>query len=82
MENFSDMRQYQNYSQKEIENFFIQSQWIKIENQLLIQQFWDYFEKFILKFKGIKNGNFIYYLKEAEFRFNGFKISLEDVVSK
>ena len=77
---FSDMRQYQNYSYKEIENFFIQSQWIKIENQLLIQQFWDYFEKFILKFKGIKNENFIYYLKEAEFRFNGFKISLEDVV--
>jgi len=77
---FSDMRQYQNYSQKEIENFFIQSQWIKIENQLLIQQFWDYFEKFILKFKGIKNENFIYYLKEAEFRFNGFKINLEDVI--
>ena len=36
----------------------------------LIVKFWLFFEKFILKYKGVKSENFFYYLKEAEFKFN------------
>ncbi len=35
-----------------------------------ITDFWDYFENFILHFKGVSDDQFIYYLKEAEWRFN------------
>lgn len=35
-----------------------------------ITEFWDFFEDFILRYKGVKPENFVYYLKEAEFRFN------------
>jgi len=35
-----------------------------------IQNFWEYFENFILQYKGISDDHFIYYLKEAEWRFN------------
>lgn len=35
-----------------------------------IRNFWEYFENFILKFKGISDERFIFYLKEAEWRFN------------
>jgi transposase-like protein len=35
-----------------------------------ITKFWDFFENQILKFKGIKNNNFFFYLKEIEFKFN------------
>ncbi len=38
--------------------------------QNTITNFWDYFEEFILQYKGISSENFIYYLKEAEWRFN------------
>lgn len=40
----------------------------KMEN--IITDFWDYFEENIVKYKGIKNENFFYYLKEFEFKFN------------
>ncbi len=35
-----------------------------------IVRFWKYFDEFMKKYKGIKRDNFIYYLKEAEFKFN------------
>ena len=35
-----------------------------------ITKFWDYFEEFICRYKGISNEKFIFYLKEAEWRFN------------
>jgi len=38
-----------------------------------IVEFWDYFEKSILKYKGIRNDAFIYFLKECEFKFNHTK---------
>jgi len=38
--------------------------------QTTITQFWDYFENFICKYKGVSNEQFIFYLKEAEWRFN------------
>ena len=38
-----------------------------------IVKFWKYFEKAILKYKGIQNDNFIYFLKECEFKYNHTK---------
>lgn len=40
----------------------------KIDNA--ITKFWDFFETFILQYKGVSDEQFIYYLKEAEWRFN------------
>jgi hypothetical protein len=43
----------------------------KLSNaQNTITEFWDYFETFILQYKGVGHENFIFYLKEAEWRFN------------
>jgi transposase-like protein len=41
--------------------------------QSIITEFWDYFEKFILQYRGVSNEQFIFYLKEAEWRFNNLK---------
>jgi len=38
--------------------------------QNTITAFWDYFETFICQYKGVSDEQFIYYLKEAEWRFN------------
>ncbi len=38
-----------------------------------IREFWEYFESFICKYKGVSDEKFIYYLKEAEWRFNHSK---------
>lgn len=35
-----------------------------------IRDFWNYFEAFIVRFKGISEEKFVFYLKEAEWRFN------------
>ena len=35
-----------------------------------ITAFWDFFEATITRYKGVKTDNFVYYLKEAEFKFN------------
>jgi len=35
-----------------------------------ITKFWSYFEEFICQFKGVSDEQFIFYLKEAEWRFN------------
>lgn len=40
----------------------------KVDNT--ITKFWDYFEGYILQYKGVSDEQFIYYLKEAEWRFN------------
>ena len=40
------------------------------KSQNVITKFWDYFEKFICRYKGVSNEKFIFYLKEAEWRFN------------
>ena len=40
----------------------------KMEN--LITKFWNFFEESILKYKGVRDENFFYYLKEIEFKFN------------
>ena len=76
----SDMKSYENMDDSEIKNMFIQSRIIKYQNHIKIQEFWDYFEKFIKKFRGVDKNNFFYYLKETEFRFNNFKIELKDIL--
>ncbi|WP_456451398.1 transposase [Hydrogenimonas sp.] len=35
-----------------------------------IVAFWKYFDDFMKKYKGVRPENFVYYLKEAEFKFN------------
>jgi transposase-like protein len=35
-----------------------------------INDFWNFLETYLRKYKGVKSENFIYYLKEAEFKFN------------
>jgi len=40
------------------------------KSQNTITRFWDYFEEFICRYKGVSDEKFIYYLKEAEWRFN------------
>ncbi|BDY12492.1 transposase [Hydrogenimonas cancrithermarum] len=35
-----------------------------------IVRFWEYFDEFMKKYNGVRRENFIYYLKEAEFKFN------------
>jgi hypothetical protein len=76
----SDMKNYENMSDKEIKALFLQSRIIKYQNHIKIQQFWDYFEEFMKKFRGVNKHNFFYYLKEAEFRFNKFDISLKEII--
>ena len=39
-------------------------------NQNAITRFWDFFERYITRYKGVRPENFPYYLKEAEFKFN------------
>ncbi len=36
----------------------------------LITKFWLFFEESMLKYKGVSDENFFYYLKEIEFKFN------------
>ncbi len=52
----------------------------KTEN--LITKFWIFFETSITKYKGIKNDNFFYYLKEIEFKFNYLRDTQEKILTK
>ncbi|ACM92908.1 conserved hypothetical protein [Nautilia profundicola AmH] len=76
----NDMKVYENMDPEEIKKLLRQSHIIKIKQNINIPMFWEYFENFITKFKGIKKDKFFYYLKEAEFRFNKFKIEVKDIV--
>lgn len=56
---------------KEFSKFMMFNRIAKIQNtDNLITKFWIFFEKSILRYKGIKPENFFYYLKEIEFKFN------------
>ena len=58
----------------EHEEFAHYLQWHKVAHvehfEHKLEKFWEYFERFMCHFKGIKKENIIYYLKEAEFKFN------------
>ena len=75
----SSLKNY-DFDEREIKKMLKQSRIIKIYEKKLIKNFWEYFEDFIKKYKGVSEENFFYYLKEAEFRFNGYKIELKDLV--
>ena len=77
----SSMKNYESLDAQEIKKIFKQSRIIKIKKKEKIRKFWEYFENFITKFKGINEKNFFYYLKEAEFRFNDFKIHVNDIIN-
>ncbi len=77
----SCMKNYENLDAREIKKIFNQSRIIKIKKKEKIKEFWEYFENFISGFKGVNEKNFFYYLKEAEFRFNNFKITINDIVN-
>jgi len=56
---------------KLLQKYYAFSKISKVANsENIITEFWNYFEKFICQYKGIRNDKFILYLKEAEWRFN------------
>ena len=75
----SNMKNYETLSPNEIKSMFRQSKIIKIYEKTTIKKFWIFFEEFIKRFKGISEKEFFYYLKEAEFRFNEYKIEVKDL---
>ncbi len=50
--------------------------------QNTITEFWAFFEKFILKYKGVSDEQFVFYLKEAEWRFNYKNEKLKEVFTE
>jgi hypothetical protein len=55
----------------EFKKFKRNSKIIKVDKHLNnIVSFWEYFESNILKYKGVKESSFIYFLKECEFKYN------------
>jgi hypothetical protein len=56
---------------REFNSFLLQSKISKIsKNENRVEEFWMFFEDFILKYKGINPKNFYYYLRLSEFFFN------------
>lgn len=56
---------------KEFSKFMLYNRIAKMQKkENTIVQFWEYFETWIKKYKGIKRENFLLYLKECEFKFN------------
>ena len=47
-----------------------------------IVHFWEYFEKSILKYKGVSDEKFAYFLKEIEFKYNHSKERAKDLLKE
>lgn len=52
----------------------------KIENN--ITRFWSFFESFIIRYRGVDKEQFVFYLKEAEWRFNYDKEERKVILEK
>ncbi len=66
---------------KEFSNFMMFNKISKLQKkENLIVKFWNFFEKEILKYKGVKRENFFYYLKELEFKFNYDKKTQKEIL--
>lgn len=66
-----NIKRYEELEVKDFSRFMRTNKISKYEEkELLIRQFWDFFESSILKYKGVDEENFFYYLKECEFKFN------------
>lgn len=67
---------------KEFSKFMMFNKIAKInKKENTITQFWEYFENMITRYKGIGNENFIYYLKEFEFKFNYKKEKAKEILT-
>lgn len=68
---------------KEFSKFMMFNKIAKIQKkENIIANFWIYFEKSITKYKGIDKKNFIYYLKECEFKFNYSKKEQIEILTR
>jgi len=47
-----------------------------------IVKFWEYFEASIVRYKGVSNATFAYYLKEIEFKFNHNKVRQQTLLEE
>jgi transposase-like protein len=66
---------------KEFSKYMMFNKISKIQKkENLITKFWIFFEKSILKYKGVRHENFFYYLKEIEFKFNYSKEMQEEIL--
>lgn len=67
---------------KEFSKYMMQNKISKTQKrENIITQFWLFFEKSILKYKGVSNENFFYYLKEIEFKFNYDKSRQKNILT-
>lgn len=68
---------------KEFSKYMMFNKISKIQKkENLITKFWIFFEKSILKYKGVRHENFFYYLKEIEFKFNFEKGEQREILTK
>ena len=66
-----NLNRYKSSNIKEFSKFMMMNKISKTKKgENLITQFWIFFENSILKYKGINDDNFFFYLKEIEFKFN------------
>lgn len=67
---------------KEFSKYMMFNKISKIQKkENLITKFWIFFEKSILKYKGVRHENFFYYLKEIEFKFNYEKGEQKEILT-
>ncbi len=65
----------------EFSKFMMFNKIAKIQNkENIISRFWNFFEESIVRYKGINNENFFYYLKECEFKFNYSKEECKEIL--
>lgn len=79
------LHKYRTYNKtdEELSKFLFLNRISKLESKNnLINEFWNFFENFLKKFKGVDSSNFVYYLKEAEFKFNYDKKSQEEILQR
>ena len=68
---------------KEFSKYMMFNKISKIQKkENLITKFWIFFEKSILKYKGVRHENFFYYLKEIEFKFNYSKEMQKEILAE
>jgi len=69
--------------EQELSKFLFLNKIAKLKSKnSLINTFWNYLEDFLKKYKGIQSKNFLFYLKEAEFKFNYEKKAQEEILLK
>lgn len=69
--------------EKQLSKFLQYYKIAKLESKnSLINNFWEFLEEFLKKYKGVDKKNFIFYLKEAEFKFNYNEKAQEEILLK